>query len=50
VLQVHDELVYEVREDMAKEAAGVVKRLMEAAVKLKVREISPGRALVHTGA
>ena len=36
LLQVHDELVFEVKEGLAKEAAGWIKEIMEKTVSLKV--------------
>ncbi|MCD6149591.1 DNA polymerase I [bacterium] len=36
VLQIHDEIILEVREDMAKEVSGKVKEIMENVYKLKV--------------
>lgn len=36
VLQIHDELIYEVREHVASEAIKMIKQCMEGAVRLKV--------------
>lgn len=45
VLQIHDELVYEVREELVEPAVELVRRCMEGAVRLKV----PLRVKVHVG-
>lgn len=45
VLQIHDELVYEVREELVRPAVELVRRCMEGAVRLKV----PLRVKVHVG-
>jgi len=36
LLQVHDELLFEVRTDLVKEVAKKIKRIMEEVIKLKV--------------
>ena len=36
LLQVHDELVFEVRSDLVKEMAKRIKEIMESVIKLKV--------------
>ena len=41
LLQVHDELVYEVRESKIKECTGVIKRIMETALPEKERRGVP---------
>jgi DNA polymerase theta len=45
VLQVHDELVYEVKEELIQPAVELVRRCMEGAVRLRV----PLRVKVHVG-
>ena len=36
LLQVHDELVFEVREDLVEKTASEIKEIMESVIKLKV--------------